>query len=68
MSCRWLQSETPAYGDAAAVAPHQQRLLDLQNLLEVVAIPALRRQLPEADVVVWVASLPPNHWNHRGET
>jgi len=55
--CRWLQQKT-GVGELLLVARHQQRLLDLQTSLGGGRILALEEALPEADVVVWVASLP----------
>ncbi|NQV10274.1 MAG: long-chain acyl-[acyl-carrier-protein] reductase [Cyanobacteria bacterium] len=55
--CRWLQQQT-GVGELLLVARHQQRLLDLQTSLGGGRILALEEALAEADVVVWVASLP----------
>jgi len=54
--CRWLQRR--GVGELLLVARQQQRLLELQNDLGAGRILALEEALPEADVVVWVASLP----------
>ena len=55
--CRWLQERT-GVGELLLVARHQQRLEDLQSSLGQGRILSLEEALPEADVVVWVASLP----------
>mgnify|MGYP001546216746 CR=1 FL=1 len=55
--CRWLSQRTNA-GELLLVARQQQPLLDLQTELEGGRILSLEEALPEADVVVWVASMP----------
>ena len=55
--CRWLSQKT-GVGELLLVARQQQRLLDLQESLGGGRILTLEEALPEADVVVWVASLP----------
>jgi len=55
--CRWLQRS--GVGELLLVARQQARLLDLQaELGSNSRVLALEEALPEADVVVWVASLP----------
>jgi fatty aldehyde-generating acyl-ACP reductase len=55
--CRWLSQRTQV-GELLLVARQQQRLLDLQQALGGGRILNLEEALPEADVVVWVASRP----------
>ena len=55
--CRWL-SQKSQVGELLLVARQQQRLLDLQTSLGGGRILSIEEALPEADVVVWVASLP----------
>lgn len=55
--CRWLSQKT-GVGELLLVARQQQRLTDLQESLGGGRILTLEEALPEADVVVWVASLP----------
>ena len=55
--CRWLLQRT-GVGEVLMVARQQQPLLDLQSSLGSGRILALEEALAEADVVVWVASLP----------
>lgn len=55
--CRWLKERT-GVAELLLVARQQQRLLDLQGELGGGRILPLEEALPEADVVVWVASLP----------
>jgi fatty aldehyde-generating acyl-ACP reductase len=55
--CRWL-SERTGVGELLLVARQLQPLNDLQSSLGSGRILALEEALPEADVVVWVASLP----------
>ena len=55
--CRWLQARTKV-GELLLVARQQQPLLDLQQELADSRILPLEEALPEADVVVWVASMP----------
>ncbi|MCP9791893.1 long-chain acyl-[acyl-carrier-protein] reductase [Vulcanococcus limneticus Candia 3F8] len=54
--CRWLQRT--GVGELLLVARQQQRLQELQSDLGGGRILPLEEALPEADVVVWVASLP----------
>jgi len=55
--CRWLSQRT-GVAELLLVARQQQPLLDLQAELGGGRILPLEQALPEADVVVWVASLP----------
>ena len=55
--CRWLTART-GVGELLLVARQQQPLLDLQQELGGGRILSLDEALPEADVVVWVASMP----------
>ena len=55
--CRWLQARTKV-GELLLVARQQQPLLDLQQELGDSRVLPLEEALPEADVVVWVASMP----------
>jgi fatty aldehyde-generating acyl-ACP reductase len=55
--CRWLSQRT-GVAELLLVARQQQPLLDLQSELGGGRILPLEQALPEADVVVWVASLP----------
>lgn len=55
--CRWLLQRT-GVGEILMVARQQQPLLDLQSSLGSGRILCLEDALNEADVVVWVASLP----------
>jgi fatty aldehyde-generating acyl-ACP reductase len=55
--CRWLSQKT-GVGELLLVARQPQPLLDLQTELGGGRILSLEEALPEADVVVWVASLP----------
>ena len=57
MVCRWLSART-GVGELLLVARQQQPLLDLQKELGGGRILTLEEALPEADVVVWVASMP----------
>ena len=57
--CRWLKQRT-SVKDLLLVARHQGRLEALQQELAGGTIRSLEEALPEADVVVWVASLPQN--------
>ncbi|MEY3964736.1 MAG: hypothetical protein RLZZ106_1991 [Cyanobacteriota bacterium] len=54
--CRWLQRR--GVGELLLVARRPQPLIELQQSLGEGRILALEEALPEADVVVWVASLP----------
>jgi fatty aldehyde-generating acyl-ACP reductase len=55
--CRWLSQRT-GVGELLLVARQRQRLLDLQTELGTGRILPLEDALAEANVVVWVASLP----------
>jgi fatty aldehyde-generating acyl-ACP reductase len=55
--CRWLSQRT-GVKELLLVARQPQPLLDLQQELGSGRILKLEEALPEADVVVWVASLP----------
>jgi fatty aldehyde-generating acyl-ACP reductase len=55
--CRWLSQRT-GVGELLLVARQAQPLKDLQASLGSGRILSLEEALPEADVVVWVASLP----------
>jgi fatty aldehyde-generating acyl-ACP reductase len=55
--CRWLWERT-GVGELLLVARQPQPLSDLQASLGAGRILSLEEALPEADVVVWVASLP----------
>jgi len=55
--CHWLQERT-SVGELLLVARKEQPLRDLQAALGAGRILPLEEALPEADVVVWVASLP----------
>ena len=55
--CRWLLERT-GVGEVLLVARQQQPLLDLQASLGSGRITALEEAMIEADVLVWVASLP----------
>ncbi len=57
--CRWLSQRT-IVKDLLLVARQQKPLQDLQQSLKCGRILSLEDALPEADVVVWVASLPKN--------
>jgi len=54
--CRWLQRR--GVGELLLVARRPQPLIDLQQNLGEGTILSLDEALPQADVVVWVASLP----------
>jgi long-chain fatty acyl-ACP reductase (aldehyde-forming) len=54
--CRWLQRR--GVGELLLVARRPQPLIDLQENLGAGTILSLDEALPQADVVVWVASLP----------
>jgi fatty aldehyde-generating acyl-ACP reductase len=54
--CRWLQRR--GVGELLLVARRPQPLIDLQQNLGAGTILSLDEALPQADVVVWVASLP----------
>ncbi|EAQ69749.1 long-chain fatty acyl-ACP reductase [Synechococcus sp. RS9909] len=55
--CRWLSQRT-GVAELLLVARQQQPLLDLQKELGGGRILSLDEAVPEADVVVWVASMP----------
>jgi fatty aldehyde-generating acyl-ACP reductase len=55
--CHWLSQRT-GVAELLLVARKPQPLLDLQGALGSGRILSLEEALPEADVVVWVASLP----------
>jgi fatty aldehyde-generating acyl-ACP reductase len=55
--CQWLRERT-GVGELLLVARKEQPLRDLQAALGGGRILPLEEALPEADVVVWVASLP----------
>ncbi len=55
--CRWLSQRTMVK-DLLLVARQQKPLQDLQKTLQGGKIVSLEEALPEADIVVWVASLP----------
>ena len=55
--CRWLNSHTEAK-ELLLVARDQERLRELQAELGRGKILGLEDALPEADIVVWVASMP----------
>ena len=55
--CHWLHRRT-GVGELLLVARKEQPLRDLQASLGTSRILPLEQALPEADVVVWVASLP----------
>jgi fatty aldehyde-generating acyl-ACP reductase len=55
--CRWLSQRT-GVAELLLVARQAQPLLDLQAELGGGRILSLEEALPEADIVVWVASLP----------
>ena len=55
--CRWLSART-GVGELLLVARRQQPLEELQADLGCGRILSLEQALPEADVVVWVASMP----------
>ena len=57
--CRWLSNRT-GVKDLLLVARQQQPLIDLQNELKGGSIMSLEEALPQADIVVWVASMPRN--------
>jgi fatty aldehyde-generating acyl-ACP reductase len=55
--CRWLEQKTPTK-DLLLVARNQERLQELQQELGRGKIITLEEALPQADIVVWVASMP----------
>ncbi|HAN73112.1 MAG TPA: long-chain acyl-[acyl-carrier-protein] reductase [Planktothrix sp. UBA8402] len=55
--CRWLNSHTEA-GELLLIARDQERLNALQEELGRGKIMGLEEALPQADIIVWVASMP----------
>jgi fatty aldehyde-generating acyl-ACP reductase len=55
--CRWLNTSTNV-GELLLIARNQERLQDLQTELGRGKIMALEEALPQADIIVWVASMP----------
>ncbi len=55
--CRWLVERT-SVGELLLVARQQQPLLDLQKELGGGKVLTLEEALPDADIIVWVASMP----------
>jgi fatty aldehyde-generating acyl-ACP reductase len=55
--CRWLDGRT-AVKDLLLVARNQERLQQLQTEIGRSKICALEEALPQADIIVWVASMP----------
>ena len=55
--CRWLMNKT-GVGELIMVARQQEPLIALQKELNGGIIKTLDEALPEADIVVWVASMP----------
>ncbi len=55
--CRWLSTRT-GVAELLLVARQQKPLIELQKELKGGRIMPLEEALPEADVVVWVASMP----------
>ena len=55
--CRWLMNKT-GVGELIMVARQQEPLTALQKELNGGVIKTLDEALPEADIVVWVASMP----------
>lgn len=55
--CRWLDAKTDVK-ELLLIARNQERLSELQNQLGRGKIMSLEEALPEADIVVWVASMP----------
>ena len=55
--CRWLDAKTDV-ADILLVARNQERLQNLQADLGRGKILSLEEALPQADVIVWVASMP----------
>ncbi len=55
--CRWLERKTPT-ADLLLVARNQERLKELQKELGRGKIMPLETAIPEADIIVWVASMP----------
>ncbi|EKQ67764.1 acyl-ACP reductase [Leptolyngbyaceae cyanobacterium JSC-12] len=55
--CRWLNTRTDV-AELLLIARNQERLQDLQDELGRGKIMELTEALPQADVIVWVASMP----------
>ncbi len=55
--CRWLNARTDV-GELLLIARNQERLQDLQAELGRGKIMDLSEALPQADIIVWVASMP----------
>jgi fatty aldehyde-generating acyl-ACP reductase len=55
--CRWLDAKTDVK-ELLLIARNQERLQQLQAELGRGKIMALEQALPEADIIVWVASMP----------
>lgn len=55
--CRWLSTRT-GVAELLLVARNQERLQDLQAELGRGKIMGLEEALPQADIIVWVASMP----------
>ncbi len=55
--CRWLNNRTEV-GELLLVARQQKPLLELQNQLGSGQVMSLEDALPQADAVIWVASMP----------
>ncbi len=55
--CRWLSART-GVAELLLVARQQEPLVELQKELKGGKIHTLEEALPEADVIVWVASMP----------
>lgn len=55
--CRWLDAKTDVK-ELLLIARNQERLQNLQTELGRGKIMELEQALPEADIIVWVASLP----------
>jgi fatty aldehyde-generating acyl-ACP reductase len=55
--CRWLNTRTDV-GELLLIARNQERLQELQAELGRGKIMDLNEALPQADVIVWVASMP----------
>ena len=55
--CRWLTNRT-GVAELLLVARQQKPLLELQSQLQGGRILTLDEALPEADIVIWVASMP----------
>jgi fatty aldehyde-generating acyl-ACP reductase len=55
--CRWLESRTDV-AELLLIARNQERLQELQAELGRGKIMGLEEALPQADIIVWVASMP----------